>query len=107
MNRRHAAALALVGWYLIVPPDRCEDKTRSDLDTCDQVSNLEAPLSAWFRTWPSYATAQDCEKALEMDRRTVPNGPDRAMQERENAAARCVSSDVLKGSRSTRDPKLK
>ena len=107
MNFRHAAALALVGWYLVVPPDRCEDKTRSDLDICDQVSNLEAPLSAWFRTWPSYATAQDCEKALEMDRRTVPNGPDRAMQERENAAARCVSSDVLKGSRSTRDAKLK
>jgi hypothetical protein len=108
MKFRHAAALALVGWYLMLPPQRCEDKTRSDLDTCDQVSNLEAPLSAWFRTWPSYPTAQDCEKALEMDRRTtVLNGPDRAIDERERVAARCVSSDVLKGSRSTRDPKLK
>ena len=107
MTLRHAAALALVGWYLIVPPERCEDKTRSDLDTCDQVPNLEAPLSAWFRTWPSYATAQNCEKALEMDRHTVLEGPDRAMQERERAAARCVSSDVQKGSRTTRDPKSK
>jgi hypothetical protein len=99
MKSRHTAALAFVVWYLIVPPERCEDKTRSDLDTCDQVSNLEAPLSAWFRTWPSYATAQDCEKALEMDRRTVPNGADRAMQERENATARCVSSEVFEGRR--------
>jgi len=29
MNRRHAAALALVGWYLMMPPDRCEDTTSS------------------------------------------------------------------------------
>ena len=107
MNLRRAGALALVVWYLIVPPERCADKTRSDLDTCDLVTNLEAPLSAWFRTWPSYATAQNCEKGLEMVRRTILNGADRAMQEREIAAARCVSSDVLKGTRATRDPKSK
>ena len=98
MKTRHATALALVGWYLMVPPERCENKTRNDIDTCDRVPNLEAPLSAWFRTWPTYPTAQDCESAIDDSRHTFSQAPvDRVLEAREVAAERCVSSDALKG----------
>ena len=46
MNLRHAAALALVGWYLMVPP----------------LSNPSAPLSKW-NLYRSYDTARECEVA--------------------------------------------
>ena len=40
MNLRHAAALALVGWYLISPPATGQDFPRS--------RDEGAPLSKWF-----------------------------------------------------------
>jgi hypothetical protein len=83
-------------WSVLVPPGRCEDKTRNDIDICKQVPNPEAPLSAWFRTLPTYRTAQDCEKVLDEQRRDIELSPDRARQERELAAERCVRSDTPK-----------
>jgi hypothetical protein len=44
MNLRHAAALALVGWYLMIPPD---------------LADL-APISAW-QHFGSYDTAKECD----------------------------------------------
>jgi hypothetical protein len=46
MNFRHAAALALVGWYLLVPLPR----------------HPEAPLSLWTQIG-SYDTAKECTDA--------------------------------------------
>jgi len=52
MNPRHAAALALVGWYLMVPPI---ELTRSG----ERAFNFYAPLSQWYR-WDFYQTAREC-----------------------------------------------
>ena len=49
MKPRHAAALALVGWYLMVPPP----------------DNLTAPISAW-EVAASYDTGKHC--SLEQQR---------------------------------------
>ncbi len=48
---RHAAALALVGWYLMVPP----------LANAPWKVSTEAPISQWqvYRTFPS---ENECEK---------------------------------------------
>ena len=46
MNLRHALALALVGWYLIMPPNKKDD----------------APLSEWIAS-SSYSSEQACQSA--------------------------------------------
>jgi hypothetical protein len=58
MTLRHAAALALVGWYLMIPP----------LDRDEHVQT-NAPLSSWVND-QSYETAAACEqkKRADMDR---------------------------------------
>jgi hypothetical protein len=55
MNLRHAAALALVGWYLMLPP------TRFDSSKVFQL-RPRAPLSEW-ETVSSFDSAKDCETA--------------------------------------------
>jgi hypothetical protein len=51
MKPRHAAALALMGWYLIFPPPR----------TADDVPDPKAPLSEWQKIGP-FDTIEDCQK---------------------------------------------
>ncbi len=51
---RHAAALALIGWYLIMPP---QISTTTNVDA-------HAPLGTW-ETWSSYDSAAECEAQLE------------------------------------------
>jgi hypothetical protein len=53
MKRRHAAAFALVGWYLMVPP------------MAGNHTNPSAPLGSWRMTTGSYDTAIECRKVLE------------------------------------------
>jgi len=55
MKPRHAAALALVGWYLMVPPFVCSDHK------CP--ANLKAPFSEWHRNRVAFNSARDCEEA--------------------------------------------
>ncbi|MGA7762676.1 MAG: hypothetical protein WCA59_13100 [Candidatus Binataceae bacterium] len=52
MNAGHVAALALVGWYLMLPPIRPDGSV-----------NANAPLSKW-ETSNSYNTADECKKVL-------------------------------------------
>jgi len=54
MKPRHAVALALVGWYLMVPPFHL-DKT----GVIDAVNDY-APISTWERL-RSYDAIADCE----------------------------------------------
>ena len=54
MNARHAAALALVGWYLMVPPPVPHSGLPVDLD---------APLSKWG-LFSIHTSAAECEKGL-------------------------------------------
>ncbi len=51
MKSRHAAALALVGWYLMVPPWTAPDTFDS-----------KAPISKW-QVFLSFDSAQQCQDA--------------------------------------------
>jgi hypothetical protein len=51
MNPRHAAALAIVGWYLMIPPNKRDD----------------APLSEWTVS-RSYDSAEACQSAQNKNR---------------------------------------
>ena len=87
MNLRHAAALALVGWYLIVPP--------ATGDSFDK----NAPVSKW-RQPAAFDSAADCEQyrteAIEtFQKKTDANGEYNVSL---YIAGRCVTSD---------DPRLK
>ena len=54
MNLRHAAALALVGWYLLMPPILIDgDKAKVD---------GSVPLSKWDRGDRVYETESACEE---------------------------------------------
>jgi hypothetical protein len=50
MKPRHAAALALVGWYLMVPP----------IDRSSGQADVSAPLSEWVVYQP-VPSRQNCE----------------------------------------------
>lgn len=54
MNLRHAAALALVGWYFIVPPFQGSNPESSRAD-------VNAPLSQW-QIWSGYDSAKQCNE---------------------------------------------
>jgi hypothetical protein len=101
MNLRHAAALALVGWYLMVPPLRHGRPTGAD------AVGPEAPLWLW-QNMGSFDSAADCYKYKNFlsDRHaagenaqggTLP--PDlKAEFQAEDSDAKCIATD---------DPNLK
>ncbi len=55
-NSRYAAALALVGWYLIMPPIR-------SADTAHPIPDSDAPLSKWT-TEGTFDSAVACNRYL-------------------------------------------
>jgi hypothetical protein len=109
MCPRHAAALALVAWYLMVPPSMSEmDWTcgaslsaqayhklfgTGDEKECAKFKEIEAPnapISRWHEMSP-FETLLDCEKAQhELLTRSRAGSP--------QAGAQCVATD---------DPRLK
>jgi hypothetical protein len=68
MNIRHAAALALVGWYLMVPP-----QTNGQID-------YTAPLSRWTVA-ESYDSAAPCREMLTNLRNDATSQADKATNE--------------------------
>jgi len=58
MTPRHAAALALVGWYLMTPP------TDYVTHLPNGSPNLDAPFSYW-RNEGSFDSAKECKVGLE------------------------------------------
>jgi hypothetical protein len=86
MNPRHAAALALVGWYLMAPPVTFEAKDK-------MITHPEAALDEWDHEG-SYGNANDCAEALEDWHKQwdPPNQSD--LEHRRMAwAAHCVATD--------------
>jgi len=59
MKPRHAAALALVGWYLMIPPIGAHRTIHDD-----------APISSW-RIESSYDKAAECEEGRSAWKRTT------------------------------------
>lgn len=96
---RHAAALAFVGWYLMMPPDSA--KVPHSVDS-------EAPLSRWIVV-ATYDTQDNCENVLagiqnkeqdpiELDKtgklaRFQKKSPDAALGKARAINAGCVESD--------------
>jgi hypothetical protein len=94
MNPRHAAALALVVWYLMIP---------SPLMAPPNASNLNAPLSTWHK-YRGWGTEADCQNYISGVRAKVRDPEVQAKYPMENGwtwpafvdfwdAAKCVSSD--------------
>ncbi|MGA6971073.1 MAG: hypothetical protein WBY93_05540 [Candidatus Binatus sp.] len=72
MKPRHAAALALVGWYLMVPPPGPPRSTGANT----APPNHNAPLDQWtIRN--SYDSAQACEAAMQKDLDTATTNIDK------------------------------
>ena len=88
---RHVAALALVGWYLLIPPLAATDGLSID---------TTAPLSAWNNMKPGFATKQECEdtKAKMIALHPHPSSPPEQLRHEGAKAALCVPSN---------DPRLK
>jgi len=62
LNLRHAAAIALMGWYLLVPPGSCEPKWVSQ----GKPLACAAPLSEWIVTL-SFANRDKCDAERRAD----------------------------------------
>ena len=78
MKLRHAAALALVGWYLMVPPThRVNGQT---------IFEDSAPLTSWRQVY-AYETAKQCQDEID-HLQTLP--PEAAVH---GDHAQCVASD--------------
>jgi hypothetical protein len=80
MKPRHAAVLALVGWYLLVPPLR-----HSGFDD-------SAPLSKWW-AYKNFDTAADCANGLEeMSHRSEKYAREHGSKDTSHKN-RCIASD--------------
>ncbi len=93
MKLRHVVALALVGWYVLIPP------TRNNL-----ALDLQAPLSRWVK-FKSFESFHDCvlgagelNQRANGDPNVRPSLKFTQMELRQFSEAVCVSDD---------DPRLK
>jgi hypothetical protein len=98
MNSRHAAVLALVGWYLMLP--NLVEKTPHRWNLCCYHSNGSPDLHSWERM-ASYDTAKQCEHAKR--ELVAPDDPAasasdpaglEAMSDKSWAAALCIEADA-------------
>jgi hypothetical protein len=88
MHLRHTAALALVGWYLMVPPPYPHPFVKgSDFD-------IDAPISKWS-IYSGHDSAKECEAAQSQALQRVAQVP-RVAEQLE--LSQCVETD---------DPRLK
>jgi hypothetical protein len=94
MKSRHAVSLALVGWYLMVPPVVCEKGKCS--------AELNASFQQWHRSRKSAGSESDCEEARPKVRaavdKAVKDVSARSEFDKALTAGLCVSGD---------DPRLK
>ena len=87
MRLRHAAALALVGWYLMIPPKSGKDASGP--------YDPKAELNKWF-VFGAYDFAHECEGAKFLDREAHKSKSDPMNPALESA--QCIATD---------DPRLK
>ena len=87
MNLRHAFELALVDWYLMMPP------TGGNYP----MGNVDAPLSQWMKRPTIYRDKEECEHVLDRHRRLT-NSKNKQIAVKFYKQAQCVATD---------DPRLK
>jgi len=84
MKLRHAAALAITGWYLLLPPS----------DTNAPGGDVSAPLPNWTRSgYHEYESREDCEYDLDKERDRLRHLGRTLSEQATDAAAQCVSAD--------------
>ena len=99
VNFRHAAALVLVGWYLMVPSVLPHAGPAADVPAKDLV-DLDAPIEQWTQ-WESFDSALACQKGKTKLINTTTKGTfdDENVEWSERLAfAKCIATD---------DPRLK
>jgi hypothetical protein len=89
MKPRHAAALALVAWYLMIPPPR-------QIDSRFQT-NFLAPIDKWVQL-RRFELESECEAARDDYMKNPPGGVANMLSSKQQAqavmkAAKCVSAD--------------
>ena len=80
MNVRHAAALALAGWYLLVPPRESENSAKLRYDV---------PLGEWVYV-NSFDTAKECTDDAVKEEQLREKDPLEADQ---YASWQCIATD--------------
>jgi hypothetical protein len=85
MNIRHASALALIGWYLIMPPIGVVDG-RKQIDT-------EVPLWKWQHPPQVFSSSAECEQAKAARIKEWSRFKGVAAFKQRAEAAQCVSQD--------------
>jgi hypothetical protein len=91
MKLRHAAALALASWYLMVPPYRaCTDCSRRTL----QPDSINSSLDKW-EVVESFGTAASCRASLDsyVKREQIWKGHGLAGNRYVAAFGRCLAAD--------------
>jgi hypothetical protein len=83
MKPRHAAALALVGWYILMPPPA---------SLYNQTADLHAPLSKWVPV-KKYPSARTCSEGLGDLRYLAQHPRPMAFANKNLAYGRCIASD--------------
>jgi hypothetical protein len=83
MKPRHAAAVALVGWYILVPPPACLQS---------QTPDLHASLSKWAPV-EMYPSARTCSEGLSDLRYLAQHPRPSAYASKNLAYGRCIASD--------------
>jgi len=130
MKLRHAAGLALVGWYLMMPPYAPNHVLRdppfvwtppgpfSDPEGSPAGPwDLKAPLSQW-RIAGSYDTAAECAAALSVQHKkadkafkeaedTLARNPPKDREVRESVISWIRAMDAVSACIATDDPRLK
>jgi hypothetical protein len=106
MKPRHAAALALVGWYLMTPPlgpTKCSSVPNEGLAmilSCQARIESQAPLREWKREPDSqeFESKTDCERAISNDCHRKVEADGTSNLEGELCNDECIATD---------DPRLK
>ena len=101
MNLRHAAALALVGWYLMIPPEVYPGPNSSRV-------LMPPPFDRTWRVKATFNSANDCEVAREKHETDVALALKSAIPKRYEARP-TLSSPIDDGALciATDDPRLK
>jgi hypothetical protein len=101
MNLRHAAALALVGWYLMIPPEVYPGPNSSRV-------LMPPPFDRTWRVKATFNSANDCEVAREKHETDVALALKSAIPKRYEAHP-TLSSPIDDGALciATDDPRLK
>jgi hypothetical protein len=99
MKPRHAAALALVGWYLMTPPCRTVSLWHSGGaagGSCHIES--QAPLQQWTRVpdRQEFEYKTDCERAISNDCHQHTETDGKSYLEGDLCSSECIAADDLR-----------